>query len=713
MLVSGLVEHLRSRRGLLSGMLLLGLLLALVPAPAAPTLDSLAAELSAASGTEVEPHELVWLESRGVLADLAGRDIVFVGRGAESSEVYRARVVLTPGGRSLFVHALRQLSETELADEDGLDARDGWVGWGVRSGGRLRSIELGRVASVGLDGAARRVVIVLPDEAEEARWELGRGVVRLLLGERTVDVPLEGAETSPRSGIGVIEVAESGGLALARPPWTGRADDEAVVPATVTSQEAARGGPEAPEEYEVDARFPSLVPGAPEPVRVRRRGAAVTYHFDGRQVQWRLAPGERAPRSATGARVDAGELGGDRMGAVLATIRWGAPSRGGGSAGYAFDGVSYGALNGAIPQLWIHSRGGLVLEPAGGARSALAPAHSHASLLGRPSARSAVAFCTTSWGHWVVADSGEGEESARALLPATCEMVASMPVELSVVAAGESEATRDGPALVAVARRFEPDVAPPRGGRWEPRAPGSATPSWAPSVFATSQLERLGAAVHLSYVDASRFDWVLRAGQRERPARGGATWVSELGPRRDQARLALPLASGLRRKPRGLRIDGVSGLPFRAGEALARGGRGPGRARGLPARGWKSSFAHASELRMTADGGQLLAAARERGPQAAPSGPLRDARGGHPAGRGGLRQPRGDGVDVARAGVHAFSRARPRAPSPRGSLSADGDARGPFERTTLVALDRVLGGRERSAESRDRCPRRHRRSWMA
>jgi hypothetical protein len=690
MLVSGLVEHLRARRGLLSGMLLLGLLLALVPAPAPPTLESLAARLSAASGTEVEPRELVWLRSRGLFADLAGRDLLFVGRSAASREVYRARVVVTPGGRALFVHALRQLSETELADEEGLDAREGWVGWAVRSGGRLRSLELGRAESVGLDPAARRLVIVLPGEAEDVRWELGRGVVRLALGERSLDVALEGPETSSRSGVGVIEVAESGGLALARPPWTGRADDEPVVPATVTSQEVVRGGPEAPEGYELDARFPQLMPGAPEPVRVQRRGAAVAYHFDGRQVQWRMVPGERAPRSATGARVDARALGGDRMGSALATIRWNAPSRGPGSAAYAFDGVSYGPSNGAIPQLWIHSRGGLVLEPAGGARAALASAHFRASLLGRPNARSAAAFCTTSSGHWVVADSGEGEESARALLPAACETVASMPVELSVLGQGEPEPSHDGPALVALARRFEPDVSPPRGGRWEPRAPGSATPAWAASVFATEELERLGAKVHLSYVDASRYDWVLRAGQRERPARGGATWVSELGPRREEARLALPLASALRRKPRGLRIDGRTGLPFRTGEALLAVGEGRVTLE-VSRSGAEERFAHATELRMTADGGQLLAAARERGPRQR---------------RADLCITPGGGVLLAEADFDSHeatastllelgctrSAALDRGTESAWRLSADGEARGPFERTTLVALDRVLEG---------------------
>lgn len=690
MLVSGLVEHLRSRRGLLASVLLMGLLLALVPAPAGPTPESLAAQLSVASGAEVEPQAIVWLRSRGLFADLAGRDVLFVGRNADSRDVYRARVMLTPGGRALFVHALRQLSETELADEEGLDARDGWVGWAVRSSGRLRSLELGRAASVGLDPAARRLVIVLPDEAEEARWELGRGVVRLALGDRTIDVALEESEARPRSTIGVIEVAESSGIALARPPWTGRADVEAVVPATVTSREAARGGPEAPEDYEADARFPPLTQGAPEPVLVLRRGADASYHFDGRQVQWRLVPGERAPRSATGARVGALELGSHRMESVLATIRWDAPSRGAGSADYAFEGVSYGASNGAIPQLWIHSRGGLVLMPGGGARAVLDPAHSHASLVGRQGARSTVAFCTTSSGHWVVADSSEGEESARALLPATCEMVASMPVELSVVAAGEPEATRDGPALVAVARRFEPDVAPPRGGRWERRAPGSATPAWAASVFATEGLERLGATVHLSYVDASRFDWVLRAGQRERPARGGATWVSELGPRREQARLALPLASGLRRKPRGLRIDGQTGLPFRTGEALLVVGEGRV-ALEVSRAGAEEQFAHASELRMTADGGQLLAAARERGPRQR---------------RADLCVTPGGGLLLAEADFDSHeatastllelgctrSAALDRGTESAWRLSADGDARGPFERTTLVGLDRVLEG---------------------
>lgn len=690
MLASGLVAHLQSRRGLLSGMLLLGLLLALLPSPAPPTIEALADQLSAASGAEVDAHELVWLRSRGVAADLAGRDVVFVGRRADSREVYRARVVVTPTGRPLFVHALRQLSETELADEEGLDARDGWVGWGVRSGGRLRSIELGRAESLGLDPAARRLVVVLPEEADEARWELGRGVVRLALGERAVDVSLDAWEAQPRGVVALSELAESGGLALARPPWAGSVDDEPVVPATVTSKEATRDGPEAPEQYAADERFPAPVAGAPAPVRVRRQGAAVAYHFDGRQVAWRLVPGERAPRSATGARHSGVEPGAAREGQLLATIRWSAPVRGPGSTAYSFDGVRYGPWTELAPHLWIHSRGGLVLEPAGAREPNEGLPHSYAALLGRAGAQSAVALCTTSSGHWVLVDSEEGEESARALLPSSCETIATMPVEVSVSGPGEPEATAEGPALLAVLRRYAPEVAPPRGAEWAPRAPGSATPAWAPSVFGTAELERLGTKLRLSYVDASRFDWVLRAGERERPARGGTSWATELGPRREQARLALPLASGLRRKPRGLRIEGQSGLPFRTGEALLLVGEGRV-ALELSGSGLEERSQHATELRMTADGGRLLAAARERGPRqrradlcVTPSGGLLIAEAdfdSHEATASALLE-----LGCTR------SAALDRGTESAWRLDADGDARGPYERTTLVALDRVLEG---------------------
>jgi hypothetical protein len=690
MLVSGLLEHLRSRRGLLSGMLLLGLVLALLPGLPAPTLESLAAQLSAASGTDVEAEGLVWLRSRGVVADLAGRDLVFVGRAQDSREVYRARVVLTPRGRPLFVHSLRQLSETELADEEALEARDGWVGWGVRSGGRLRSIELGRVESIGLDPSARRVIIVPPDGAEELRWELGRGLVRLALGERTVDVELDGSEVHPRELVAVLEVAESGGLALARPPWIDAVGDDGWVAASVVTREAERTGPEAPDEYVADDRFPPLHAGAPAPVRVRRQGAAVAYHFDGRQLEWRLVPGERTPRSATGARLP-GLTGADEpRGLPIVTIRWSAPSRGLGTAGYAFGGVVYGPLHEGHPHLRVHSRGGLLLAPPEWNRSGDAIADSYAPLLGRTGERSVAALCTTSSGHWVLVDSPEGEPAARALMPGSCDTVAAIPVEVVVSGPGEAESSREGPGLVAVARRYEPDVAPPRGGQWAPRAPGSATPAWAPSVFGTRDVERLGATVSLSFIDASRFDWVLRAGLRERPARGGVSWVSELGARRDAARLSLPLASALRRKPRGLRIEGRSGLPFRPGEALLVAGEGRvGLEVSRP--GSEERFEHATELRMTADGGQLLAAARERGPRQRRADLCVTPSGGILLAEADFDSHEATASTLLELGC-ARSAALDRGTESAWQLSADGDARGPFERTTLVALDRVLEG---------------------
>lgn len=690
MLASGLAAHLRSRRGLFAGMLLLGLLLALLPGPAAPTLEGLAEQLSSASGTEVDGRELVWLRSRGVFADLAGRELVFIGRGADSREVYRARVIVTPGGRPVFVHALRQLSETELADEEGLDARDGWVGWGVRSGGRLRSLEFGRAESVGLDATARRVVVVLPDDAGEPRWELGRGLVRLSLGERAVEVSLDAAEARPRGVVALLELGESGGLASARPPWAGRAEDVLVVPATVSSREGSRDGPEAPEDYTADERFPAQLVGAPEPVRVRRQGAAVAYHFDGRQVAWRLVPGERAPRSATGARYAGSDLGDSREAQPLATIRWSAPIRGPGSTSYAFDGVLYGPSSGAVPHLWIHSRGGLVLEPAAGRELREGLPRSFAALLGQPGVRSSVAFCTTSAGHWVLVDSEDGEESARALLPSSCTTIATMPVELRVSGPGEPELSREGPALLAVPRRFEPEVAPPRGERWAPRPPGSASPAWAPSVFGTSELERLGTKLRLSYVDASRFDWVLRAGERERPARGGTSWATELGPRREHARLALPLASGLRRKPRGLRIEGQSGLPFRSGEALLLVGEGRV-ALEVSGTGLEERSLHASELRMTADGGRLLAAARERGPRQRRADLCVTASGGLLLAEADFDSHEATASTLLELGC-TRSAALDRGTESAWRLDADGDARGPYERTTLVALDRVLAG---------------------
>ena len=73
-----------------------------------------------ASGAAIEPGELVWDASDGLLADLViGRRLWFLGRTTKQSprDLFDVRVHLTPGGAPLFGRAARRVIDTALADE--------------------------------------------------------------------------------------------------------------------------------------------------------------------------------------------------------------------------------------------------------------------------------------------------------------------------------------------------------------------------------------------------------------------------------------------------------------------------------------------------------------------------------------------------------------------------------------------------------------------
>jgi hypothetical protein len=86
-------------------------------------LNALAASLALASGAHVEPRELRWEPSRGVLVDaLLGRNLLFLGvpEGEQARDLFRASVRVTPEGRPLGVTMLRNLTCTRLGDDHSL-----------------------------------------------------------------------------------------------------------------------------------------------------------------------------------------------------------------------------------------------------------------------------------------------------------------------------------------------------------------------------------------------------------------------------------------------------------------------------------------------------------------------------------------------------------------------------------------------------------------
>ena len=99
---------LKKRAPLLGVVAVLALATSFLDADIAKDPGQLASLLSEASGTVVEPKDLRWEPSRGIIADLVvGRFVLFLGSAEPSSprDVYRARVRLSPEGRPLGVAA--------------------------------------------------------------------------------------------------------------------------------------------------------------------------------------------------------------------------------------------------------------------------------------------------------------------------------------------------------------------------------------------------------------------------------------------------------------------------------------------------------------------------------------------------------------------------------------------------------------------------------
>ena len=113
------------------------------PAPPPKSLDGVASMLGHASRCTVDPGELAWEPGRGVLAEaFLGRSILFLGRatGSATRDVYRARVRLSAEGKPVDVRGLRNLTETPLGDDSGLQVRGATAAFATTAFGRVQGV---------------------------------------------------------------------------------------------------------------------------------------------------------------------------------------------------------------------------------------------------------------------------------------------------------------------------------------------------------------------------------------------------------------------------------------------------------------------------------------------------------------------------------------------------------------------------------------------
>lgn len=209
-------DGLKKRAPLIGLMAVVGLTAAFIGGGGADDTRGLAALLSDATQTVVDPSDLRWEPSSGVIADLvSGRFIVFLGSTAPRAprDVYRARVRLSPEGRPLGVAATYNLTSTPLGDDHALVVSGERAAYATWSYGKEQSVTALDLAGEGAQSQARS----LTDKA--MAWltnvqQTGSGD-----GMGRIDVTLE--QPAHRVGLALLPGADALAIDLA--------DDERTV----------------------------------------------------------------------------------------------------------------------------------------------------------------------------------------------------------------------------------------------------------------------------------------------------------------------------------------------------------------------------------------------------------------------------------------------------------------------------------------------------
>lgn len=610
--------------------------------------------LARAAGGAVSPDDFVWEPSRGFVDDLVfGRGVLFLAESGPSKkrDLFRGRVSVTRQGRPLAVRSLVNLSHTDLADERSLVVSGHEATVSAEWAGRIRGvywIDLG----ASHEGAGRPrdlsavsvVAVSFAHPPARERHELQSGSLVLSLGEESESVSVDPRTLTVTSATRHYDAhavhCHWSSLALDAPAarlygWAKHPSNDASATIALPTDVLVEPAP-APRPFPPSDRFSAAPPPdwqGDSPSFVARSDGRVQLALDMRQLEISVVPGIDSPISQTGQRARG-----------MATLR-GAPSvvvAGPGAPGVAaidggnvvspFQPGQWGLTDGAIPRVRRFSGVGDAGAPssADAATDALGALGFVASTAAQ---RPRAMLCATASGHFVYSwGSKETAASIRSSLD-DVDCVARLPVEGDLLGAAVGrgdvhswssldpamtmqwrEAGGAVPVFAFHRRDVGPSVAPPRGTKWSPEDAPQPEPRFAPAIYRAS-VDALGTRVDVRLFVAGRFDWVLRAGDKEKSHRMGGTFERSLDDA-SQARafFAMGLGIGKRRSPFGLRIAGSLGHAFHREATLVSAGRGAlvvGHA--LP----DDAEVDASELLPTASGGALLPAARERGPRQA------------------------------------------------------------------------------------------------
>lgn len=626
------LDHARGRRGALAAAALAVVVGTWGEGPPEATEPGIAAALGHAAGGEVAAGDVVWEPSRGSLVDLAwGRGVAFLARtpgpdGVARRDVHRARVAVAPGGRPLRVHDVARWTDTPLADEHDLVARDDHVAWVTRGaagehGATVRipvaTSRLERLADalVGPGLPPRAAVhAVLAAPTPTLRAELREEGLVLAIGDGAepsavlVD-PLERALTRDA---GAPRIAVVAGLSPPSPIptrwWDGRgpAVDEQTPPDGVALDADAVFPPRGPDWTAMTAPA-ELVPGeqrAPAPVAravdTSGGGHVVLHAFDLRQLGLRVVPGPAAPAARSGLPGSGVLPAGDVPNTVAVAPL--TPARDGGACEEGREIAPFGAG----PVIAVTADGAVALGPPGSS-----PITSGVELPDAGSGGPAAGWCLV--GATMLSATARGGDRAtaeRALRALGCEAPVWGHDPGSAPHVGPFDgAARPGTFLAFVRRRGFPEG---RSETWTASPGRQPAPSFRPAVLETT-MEVLGTPVRVTALVGGRAGWAIRAGTDERSHRLGGTFAEGIEePLRPRIVAAVGLGIGERRRPNGLTIGGSTGHRYASrGAVLFAGAGGLRLVRSSDVRGDPPE--DATELPLTAEGGAITSAGRERG----------------------------------------------------------------------------------------------------
>lgn len=548
-----LLKHARSRAGLVVAGTCAACAWAAAPRPPAFDERTTAKLLGAAIGGEVDADGYVWRPSNGWVDDLyRGRPIVFLGRpgGEGPRDVFVGRVVVARDGRPLAVRDVRPWITTPDGDESDLVVQAGRVAFATRFQGRYQSVSFAQldaetVQRVTLAGPSADLAFELAAEELVVRTAGSASLVDLATGQTLAGEALSVVSVDARIGALDAEKWPEPALQLG------------------DNSDATADAPFPPEGFEA-----GLVLGQGFEPALSTRDQAATHAIvvDARQLEFALQIGASSPPSTTGFLASGQRPSAWTSRKIVAAFEVVTP-RSKAIAGALFGGHWIAPMMGTIPVVTTHD-GTLTLAPWSGEAWTRTAQTDLVQWSGDVTREGSHLLCVTDGGNLVLAWSDSPDlDSDRARVPVHCRSTLAAPgkVELATWSADGVALAEPSPQtlILAAARDHGPRVTLPKGASWTP-APTAAQPSPAflPAVF-QSKLEALGTSVDLLYVDGARFDWEIIAGADERLHRHGGRFPTAIDPSASgRIRLAFSLGAGKRKGPSGLRLDGSTGLDF-------------------------------------------------------------------------------------------------------------------------------------------------------